>query len=54
MVLGAITRARVSGPAEFKYRVDTRVCMLVNALSVWTVVSEYTQPFGVPALDLKS
>jgi hypothetical protein len=27
MVLGA----RVSGPAEFEYRVDSRVCMLVSA-----------------------
>jgi hypothetical protein len=25
---GAITGARVGGPAEFEYRIDSRVCML--------------------------
>jgi len=53
MVLGAITGARVGGPAEFEYRVDSCVCTLVSALSVWTAVSEYAQLFWVPALDLK-
>jgi hypothetical protein len=28
MMLGAITGARVGGPAEFEYRIDSRVCML--------------------------
>lgn len=36
-----------------RIRVDSRVCMLVSALSVWTAVSEYTQRFGVPVLDIK-
>ena len=52
--VGANTGAPGRRHGGVRIRVDSRVCTLVSALSVWTAVSEYTQRFGVHNLGLKS